>query len=199
MAKFVGAVLSCEICGSEFKVPRCRAKTARFCGHECSVVGRAATLSRPKVAIVCKHCGITFFEHKSHAGRRVYCSKVCMEAHDTHLQDKSDRHSGCKNIHWAGGISQHCDGYLYEKCYKHPFSSRGYVLQHRLVAEAWLRDNYPESKALVSIDGQLYIAPGFVVHHKDGNKKNNIISNLEVMTTSDHIRLHNAIRRTKKM
>lgn len=29
-----------------------------------------------------------------------------------------------------------------------------------------------------------------IVHHKDGNKKNNAIDNLEVMTQSEHIRLH---------
>jgi len=198
MAKFRGAVLSCEICGSEFRVPPSRAKEARFCGHECSVIGRAKMLTKPKVAVVCKHCGVTFFEHASHAGRRVYCSVSCMESHGSHLQDKADRHKGSKNAMWAGGISQHCDGYLYEKCPGHPFSSKGYVLQHRLVAERHLRENYPRSPALVNMGGQLYLRPGYVAHHKDEDRKNNDPSNLEVMTDGDHKRLHNAIRRTKK-
>lgn len=199
MARFVGAVLFCEICGSEFKVPRCRAKTARFCGHECSVVGRAAALSKPKVAVVCKHCGVTFYEHRSHAGKRVYCSKVCMESHASHVQDKSDRHKGSKNHRWAGGICRHSDGYLYERCDEHPFASNGYVLQHRLVAERHLREISPKSKCLVRLGVQLYLKPGYVVHHKDGDKKNNDIGNLEVMAVGEHISLHNAIRRNTKL
>lgn len=38
------------------------------------------------------------------------------------------------------------------------------------------------------------IPKGFHVHHKDGNKSNNDISNLEVMSASDHIKMHNEER-----
>ena len=34
------------------------------------------------------------------------------------------------------------------------------------------------------------LAPGEIVHHKDGNKRNNAPENLEVMTQSEHIRVH---------
>ena len=34
------------------------------------------------------------------------------------------------------------------------------------------------------------ILPGFMVHHKDGNPKNNCIDNLQVMETGEHIKLH---------
>lgn len=34
------------------------------------------------------------------------------------------------------------------------------------------------------------LLPGEVVHHKDGNRRNNDPSNLEVMTQSEHARLH---------
>ena len=32
--------------------------------------------------------------------------------------------------------------------------------------------------------------PGFVVHHKDGNKRNNTSENLELMLRGDHTSLH---------
>jgi hypothetical protein len=38
------------------------------------------------------------------------------------------------------------------------------------------------------------LEPGEIVHHKDGNKWNNDHSNLEVMTQSQHLTLHNHIR-----
>lgn len=47
--------------------------------------------------------------------------------------------------------------------------------QHRVVAERKL------GRAL---------APGEIVHHKDGNKKNNHPDNLEVMTQAQHMREH---------
>lgn len=39
------------------------------------------------------------------------------------------------------------------------------------------------------------LAPGEIVHHKDGNKRNNDPANLEVMTQSEHCRLHTRIRK----
>lgn len=54
---------------------------------------------------------------------------------------------------------------------------------HRVVAERML--NRP-------------LEPGEIVHHKDGNKWNNEESNLEVMTQSEHARIHN-LERWKKV
>lgn len=59
-------------------------------------------------------------------------------------------------------------------------SGKGYtkvkgIHKHRVVAEKML------GRAL---------RPGEIVHHKDGNKRNNEPENLEVMSQSDHIREH---------
>ena len=37
------------------------------------------------------------------------------------------------------------------------------------------------------------IEPGFEIHHKDFNKENNSLSNLEKLTCADHMRLHRKI------
>ena len=51
----------------------------------------------------------------------------------------------------------------------------GYNLIHRLVIENYL------GRKLKSRD---------IVHHKDGNKLNNRLENLEVMTQSRHVNIH---------
>lgn len=41
------------------------------------------------------------------------------------------------------------------------------------------------------------IFPGFHLHHKDGNKYNNNLNNLIMLTFREHIELHKAMRREK--
>ncbi len=66
--------------------------------------------------------------------------------------------------------------YNYAVVKGHPFATRhGYVLEHRIVVENNLGRILEKSE---------------VVHHKNGNKKDNRISNLEVMTKEAHARLH---------
>lgn len=48
---------------------------------------------------------------------------------------------------------------------------------HRLVAEYFISDKIVNDKTLV-------------VHHKDGNKLNNVYTNLSVMTYTDHYKIH---------
>ena len=68
--------------------------------------------------------------------------------------------------------------YLYALVPDHPNATKnGYVLMHRVVVENYLN-------RLLSADE--------IVHHKDGNKHNNDISNLEVMSAVDHARYHGA-------
>lgn len=66
--------------------------------------------------------------------------------------------------------------YLYAVVNDHPYANKyGYVLHHRIVMENYL-------KRLLNSDE--------IVHHLDGNKKNNIPENLQVMSSRDHTREH---------
>lgn len=66
--------------------------------------------------------------------------------------------------------------YLYAKVPGHPFATKnGYVLYHRVLMEnkiARILNKYE------------------IVHHKNGNKKDNRIENLEILSRSDHAKLH---------
>lgn len=67
--------------------------------------------------------------------------------------------------------------YNYAYVPEHPNATQnGYVLEHRVVVENSLG-------RLLKCDE--------VVHHKNGKKKDNVISNLEVMNYQAHVKLHN--------
>ena len=53
--------------------------------------------------------------------------------------------------------------------------SRGFVSEHTLAAQQKYRRE---------------VKPNEVVHHRDGNKKNNHWGNLEIMTRSQHGKVH---------
>ena len=75
---------------------------------------------------------------------------------------------------WNGGVYHHSGGYIYIKKPNHPHAPvNGYVAEHRLVMEKHI--------------GR-YLKPKEIVHHKDGNKKNNTINNLQLLTRGQHLR-----------
>ena len=66
--------------------------------------------------------------------------------------------------------------YLYAVVKEHPNATKyGYVLAHRIIMETHL--------------GRL-LDTNEIVHHKNHNKKDNRIENLEVMTEKEHARMH---------
>ena len=49
------------------------------------------------------------------------------------------------------------------------------------------------TQAEKKVGGSLW--PGRVVHHKDGNRENNEMSNLQIMSRREHSRMHNRKKR----
>lgn len=192
MAKFRGAVLNCVTCGAEFRVPPSRAATAKTCSHACAVPVRKKNRER-KGILTCKTCRKQFILPRCHAERQIYCSHGCKEADPaTKARKKSTR--GSKNSQWRGGTTRHRQGYIYARVWDHPLAQRGYIMDHRLVMERWLVENEPDSPYLIRIGDTLHLSPAFHVHHRDEDKTNNRIENLQCMTPAEHRRHHNAIK-----
>jgi len=74
--------------------------------------------------------------------------------------------------HWKGGKRHLDSGYIniYQPNHPHAYGNH-YIREHRLVMEQYL--------------GR-YLEPNELVHHKDGNKTNNNISNLYLTTRKKH-------------
>lgn len=85
-------------------------------------------------------------------------------------------YTGKNNPNWKGGTLKNGGGYIMEYCPGHPRatknSPKGYVMQHILRMEKHI--------------GTMINFNTHVVHHKDGNRANNKLKNLELMTKKDH-------------
>ena len=91
-------------------------------------------------------------------------------------------YSSCPN--WRGGRREASNGYIEIYCPEHPNANkRKCVYEHQLVMEEYI--------------GR-HLQKGEVIHHIDGNTKNNDISNLLLLTNSEHIRLHAILNSSAK-
>lgn len=111
---------------------------------------------------ICEVCGKNFPIYKA---RVTTCSKECGRT----LSGK--KQTGDKNHQWDGGKQHLTAGYVRVKVNNHPFAdSNGYIMEHRLVMEQHLGRPLTRKEH---------------VHHKNGNRADNRIENLELWTTKD--------------
>ena len=97
------------------------------------------------------------------------------EKKDTYLR-------GAKAPNWNGGRHMH-NGYIEIYAPKHPHNNkRNCIYEHQKVMEDYL--------------GR-YLEKGEVVHHKDLCKTNNNIENLQLLTMSEHSKLHAKLRKER--
>lgn len=111
--------------------------------------------------IFCLQCGIKI---PFNPVRRQYAKKFCSQkcSYEFHRMEN--------NPSWKGGRSNNGSGYMWLS-----IGNGKQVLEHRYLMEKFVGRKLNKDE---------------FVHHKDGNKKNNNISNLQLMTPAEHTSHH---------
>ena len=132
-------------------------------------VGSRVLVNGKKVT-TCAECTATY--DTSEDIRRVHPHLCCVCARIQGAQKKKTLSKELPPLHKFDR-----DGYIRVKQEDHPYKDNlGYVLLHRLVMEKSL--------------GRYLKYPDEIVHHRDGNIRNNEICNLEVVSTQEHHARH---------
>ena len=165
---------NCDQCNKKFKAfPSHRRGKFKFCKYACKKLfqtGKHHVGNTSRCVICNKKYWIK--PYAIQRGRRC-CSWKCRS-------ELLKRKTGQKSPKWKGGTQKHSGGYL-EQPHTQLRGRAKRILQHRRVMEEYL------GRKLLRKE---------VVHHVDGNKKNNEIENLELMTLSEHSKYH-ALKRLR--
>ena len=169
----------------------------RYCSQTCNGERNRRTAAALRLPRDCVMCGATF--QPPHPYRRVTCSKACRyrmvsEGHKVNPKVKRPeptpeqieaarrRITGPNAPWWNGGRCRRADGYMTVKPpsdwpWPEMVPKRGYIRKHRVVMALHL------GRAL---------RPAEVVHHRNKDKRDNRIENLELFASNgEHCRRGN--------
>lgn len=93
----------------------------------------------------------------------------------SHKEANNKYNTGSKNPKWNGGRIKQSEGYILIYMPKHPHNINKYVYEHRYLVEKKV--------------GR-YLNSDEIVHHVDGNRSNNDINNLLLLSEYEHALLH---------
>lgn len=123
---------------------------------------------------ICPHCLEEFDAREKNKGRgikrmmsQVFCSRKCMARERAKTHNQTNHHA------WSGGVIND-KGYIRINQYLGN-GKRVMPMQHDLIMEKHLGRKLENNE---------------VVHHVDRDRSNNDISNLQLMTRSEHSKLH---------
>ena len=163
---------TCPVCQRNFN-PDEKAYSGVHCSRSCAAVASNAKRHRPLI-VACKLCGKEVRRNPGMVKRskNTFCSPACRSAFS-----KTER--GAIWSTWKGGrYLFHTTGYMYV-CHptkRKPDGSRALILEHRLVMERHIGRPLERHEH---------------VHHLDGDKTNNTLSNLHLcQSAKEHKQFH---------
>lgn len=185
-------LVTCDNCGVEFECvhkDRINNRKHIFCSKKCE--GEYIKNHNPNY-MKCEVCGKLIYVKPRDQKRfkHITCSYECMGKlrKTTYLGTNNPNYgnTGFKNpLSVAKRISNY--GYVLLKMPDHPMAmDGGWIKEHRFVAEQFLMTN----EQSISINGVRCLSKKYDVHHIDGNRTNNDVANLQILTRSEHSKLH---------
>lgn len=121
------------------------------------------------------HCSNVVLRTASTVVGRVFCCRACCTKTTKGEASKRRPMKGAEQSRWKGGRVQKNGYWLAWKPEHCNADDRGYVLEHRMVMSDFI------GRPLKSDEH---------VHHKNKDKSDNRIENLELLSPSEHISLH---------
>lgn len=128
-----------------------------------------------RIQRTCILCGRLFYSRTEEIriGRGLYCTNAC----------RGQALRGEHATNWQGGRSMQSNGYIRIRRPDHPDACAGYILEHR-----WL---WEQAYGL--------LPEGCDLHHRNGDKTDNRIANLELLSHAEHAGLHARRPRKKRI
>lgn len=190
----------CKNCGNQ-KQAKYKSHIREFCSRQCANEYHWKQKEKKITKLVCENCGKEFEVKSSdyrltHGGIK-YCSKRCtgvalrtgniVKCKQCGKEFYSTRNEFCSQKCVYDYKSEHSPHKTYTEngyivVHKRGYNKRGNAKQHRLIMEEHL------GRKLLKDE---------VVHHINGDKKDNRIENLRVMSRTEHSKLHRELDKTE--
>ena len=187
----------CKICGKENYSIDTSKFPKDFCSYKCyeewSKFNKTPNCK-------CTVCGKKMYLKSSRLKRvknGITCSKECASILQSRYMKGSGNHqyglTGDKNDSFKGEFTRTNYGYILEYCPNHPYphdksNQTCRVLQHRLVIER--NSDKFDNIYFENINGFKVLKQEYEVHHKNEDKEDNRLENLQIMTKSEHMTYH---------
>ena len=166
---------TCTHCQIIFNVAEYRKNTALFCSRRCMALD-----SRQQVVANCVECGVIFTHISSRANKAKYCGRKCYHKAQRR-KGKTQYYCVHCGIGFLGSLShnrKYCSKQCVNKGKKENFTPvfttvRKAMLRRGLIDQC-NRCGYATEPKILG------------VHHKDRNRKNNALDNLEILCPNCH-------------
>jgi hypothetical protein len=174
-------IRQCLHCHIDVRVPHYRLKTFRFCSRKCAWHWQNLNMQVPKVCAICDNV-FTVIACRQDIAK--YCSRDCF-------------HEAMRGRGRTTYTCHHCDKqFMGSKAHNRKYCSRKCTQKaHHSVwnpAFTTVRKALAARGAILKCEGCSYdTEPSILgIHHKDGNRKNNELSNLAVLCPNCHSLQH---------